>query len=1101
MLKKCVFTVLFITIGLTGASFGAQQEFIEGMAIQPTGWMKTTDGIEMGVDHYGKDWALIRQALEAVRPKEKSTVSSPDRWSTTGTFGDFDFSETISKTAANKIHYHAAVKHASGVQTSQLAFVITLPFKLYQGKSVECDGKKINLPQKYSKEFLLTSDRMKSLVIQTENGRLVIRHSKGIIIQDPRRYNEIYEQYIIRLSFSPEAGMIKDSSIDLDIELQPYQTEPISIAGQANMGLADEVPADGKGGWTDQGPENDIRMLPVGLKRFGGVLFDILDAKNNGRKSCLVFSGPERSYFLKSVSIPVPNKTVSYLYFLHAIAWAPNDYAKVGQVRVDYADGTFENIDVMFDNDVSNWWNVLPTKGADVVWTATNNSAAIGLYLARFAVQSKPITKLTLEGTGKAVWMVVGISGGQAVPRLFIPNPIFTVAGEAWKPYTYDLTVKPGSIMDFSFLNHAPAGKFGRVIVNKAGHFAFTGAPETNVRFYGGNLCFSANSQDKKACEYLAENVARMGYNTIRFHHFDCGIAGRNIKNDPLDSNEHDKLDYLFFCLKQKGIYITIDLYSIRAIGAGLIPEAPGEVTQDLKALIPVSESAFANWQAYTRKLLTHVNPYTKLAWKDDPALFAICVDNEDNLTFWWDEWPYVQQLYNKKFNEWLSRKKMLSSDANNRSAAFNEFLTELQLTAYKRCRDFIRSLGCRALLSDVNFLNDALTQAVRPHLDYVDNHMYFAVPGPIHRHESLPARNFQANNLDSSYRASLARGMFHSRVFGKPYMITEFNMAFPNRYRGESGLIMGAYGALQNWDGLYRFAYSHTAGNTQGVGATIWMELTQDPINMISERIGILLFRRGDISPAGKAVALTLTAPEMLKYNGDPLYDDFTDLGLCRRIGQWDFENPGAVKPEPLLAAVGFANTSPVQGVPYRRLTKSNVKSLLQQGQPSSGWITSDTGQIALDPKIGQMTVVTDKTECFALGKKKTLVGKIVTVQNHGDFSVVCVTGMDDKPLSASRHLLVFHLTDSTNTLARFYDRERTIIEDWGKLPQLVRRDSAAVTLNLGNIRKAKAWAITMSGERKNEIPAKVTGGSVELTVDTNQPTGGCMSYEIVLE
>ncbi len=1101
MHKKSVLIVLFITVGFAGSSLGASHEFIEGMTIQPTGWMKTTDGIEMGVYHYGKDWALICQTLGAVQPKEKSTVSSADRWSTTGTFGDFEFSETISKAALNKIHYHAAVKNVSGVQTNQLAFVITLPFKLYQGKTVECDGKKISLPEKYSKEFLLEADRMKSLAIQTENGRLVIRHSKGIIIQDPRRYNEIYEWYVIRLSFSPQSGMIKESSIELDIELQPYQTEPISIAGQANMGFADEVPADDKGGWTDQGPQNDIRMMPVGPKRFGGVLFDIVDPKANNGKSCLVFSGPERARFLKSTAVPVANKTFSYLYFLHAIAWAPKDYAKVGQIRVDYADGTSENIDVMFDNDVSNWWGVLPTKGAAVVWTATNGSSYIGLYLARFAVKSKPITKLTLEGTGKAVWMVAGISGGQAVPRLFIPSPVYTVAGDIWKPYTYDLTVKPGSIMDFSGMNHTPAGKFGRVIVNKTGHFAFADTPERNVRFYGGNLCFSATSQDKKACENLAENVARMGYNSIRFHHFDCGIAGFNVKDNPLNSVELDKLDYLFYCLKQKGIYITIDLFSVRTTGAGLIAEAPGEVTQDFKALVPVSESAFTLWKAYTQKLLTHVNPYTKLAWKDDPALYSICVDNEDNLTFWWDEWPYIQHLYNKKFNEWLGHNKITPADGKARSTAFTEFLIELQLNAYHRCHDFIRSLGCQTLLTDINFQDDAFTQAIRPHLDYVDNHMYFATSGPIHRYESLPVRGDQSNCLQSPNRAILARDKFNSRVFGKPYIITEFNYPFPNVFRAESGMIMGGYGALQDWDGLYRFAYAHTRGNTQGVGPTLWMELTQDPISMVSERIGILLFRRGDVQPAKQTVPLVFGPKESLDH-GDPRFSDFSDLGLRYRVGQWDFQNPKAGKPDSVLYTFGVTPKSPLnEKVPYRHLTKGTPAEVLQKGQPIPGWITSDNSQVALDPNAGQMTVVTEKTECFALGKKKTLAGKVMTVQNHGEFSVVCATGMDEKPLSSSRHILVFHLTDSTNTLARFYDKERTITEDWGQLPHLVRSDAATVKIKLDKVKKVQAWVITMSGERKNEIPVKIADGSLEIIVNTNQPTGGCMTYELVVE
>ena len=61
-------------------------------------------------------------------------------------------------------------------------------------------------------------------------------------------------------------------------------SEPIPLDQVANMGFADDVAGDGKGGWTDQGAENDLSMLPVGRHRLGGIDFEIIDpAKNNGR--------------------------------------------------------------------------------------------------------------------------------------------------------------------------------------------------------------------------------------------------------------------------------------------------------------------------------------------------------------------------------------------------------------------------------------------------------------------------------------------------------------------------------------------------------------------------------------------------------------------------------------------------------------------------------------------------------------------------------------------------------------------------------------------------------------------------------------------------
>ncbi|MBN1554004.1 MAG: hypothetical protein JXA11_04610 [Phycisphaerae bacterium] len=1098
MYWTCIAGILCVALVGAASADSAAGEFIDGMSIQPTGWMKTPEGIEMGVELYGREWNLSRQVLKAVTPKG-APITSPGRWSLVGEFAGFHFLEKISAKGPNRIRYHAAVKSPSGVQTNQLLFAVTLPMKLYQGKTILCDGKPLTLPKEYQKEFFLEDMSVKTVEIPTESGRLVFRHEGNVVLQDPRKYGDQYHWFTIRFLFSPAGGVITKSSIDLEIELQPYNTEPISIAAQANMGFADEEAADGKGGWTDQGPGNDISVLPVGPRRLGGVLFDILDPKSNGGKSCLIFSGPNRPGFLKSVAIPVKDKTFAQLYLLHAIAWSPKEFGPIGQIRVDYADGSGQTIDVRFDRDVSNWWNVLPTKNGDTVWTATNQSTAIGLYLSRFAVENKPIRRLTLETNQRAVWMVVGVSGGESVPRLFVPNPVYTLAGDAWTPYTYDLTVQPGSIMDFSFLNHAPAGKFGRVIATKDGNFAFSEAPEKLVRFSGANLCYSANFQDKPACERLAENVARMGYNSIRFHHFDCGLGNFSNADCALNTTELDKLDYLFYCLKQKGVYVTIDLFSDRAVAKGLIPEAPGIVHHDIKALIPILDSAMKNWQAYTKSLLTHVNPYTKLAWKDDPALLAICVDNEDNINHWSNEWQYVRELYDRKFEEWLQEKGKTSLDAAARQVARKEFLAELQLNAYRKCREFIRSLGCQTLLTDVNFRDDYLTKYVRPELDYVDQHAYCAAPATIHRAEGLPIRSNQDNNLKND--VSFVSGLFNSRVFGRPFMVTEFNMPFPNRYRAQNGVTMGAYAALQDWDGLYRFAYAHTPGNSQHAGTTVWMELTQDPISLLSERIGILLFRRGDVSPARQAVPVILNRREILNRDTIEELKDYTKLGLRYRTGQWDVANPGTA-PESVLTALGFSATAPIAGIPYRALSKQGVEALLAANEPRPGWITSDTKQVSIQPSKGQMAVVTDATECFLLERNVTQAGKVVAVENQGAFSVLAVCAMDEgKNLADARRMLLFHLTDSTNSAAKFFDEERTITEEWGTLPHLVRRAAAVVKLRLNPKQTLRAWAISMSGERKNEIPVQKTADGFEITIDTKQPTGGCMTYELAVE
>jgi hypothetical protein len=53
----------------------------------------------------------------------------------------------------------------------------------------------------------------------------------------------------------------------------------------------------------------------------------------------------------------------------------------------------------------------------------------------------------------------------------------------------------------------------------------------------------------------------------------------------------------------------------------------------EFKAALLVSDRAMDNWKAFSRVLLSHVNPYTGVAYKDEPALAWLCVVNEPNAT------------------------------------------------------------------------------------------------------------------------------------------------------------------------------------------------------------------------------------------------------------------------------------------------------------------------------------------------------------------------------------------------------------------------------------------------------------------------------------
>jgi hypothetical protein len=96
--------------------------------------------------------------------------------------------------------------------------------------------------------------------------------------------------------------------------------------------------------------------------------------------------------------------------------------------------------------------------------------------------------------------------------------------------------------------------------------------------------------------------------------------------------------------------------------------------------------------------------------------------------------------------------------------------------------------------------------------MDFVDAHAYWDHPQfPNH---DWSARNWMINNkpmVDNPAGATLWQ-LAATRVAGKPFTVTEYNHSAPNEYQAECIPMIATYAALQDWDAVYLFAYSHNA-------------------------------------------------------------------------------------------------------------------------------------------------------------------------------------------------------------------------------------------------------------------------------------------------
>lgn len=1048
--------------------------------------------------HFAPGWKYSNQSGSCKKletKKEQGSLDIQGKYSASS--GVFGVQETITVQKPGSIAVHYNLTSWKGIPTNSLVVSLNLPIDLYEGRNLEIDGQSVLLPKELTTQHVKSPNKASKIIIPTNIGRLEITGKElGLYIQDNREFKG--NSFDIRLNFQGVEKNVKDAHLQFKITSADYPVDPLDIAKVANMGFADEKDGDQKGGWTDQGSKNDLRQMKFGKQKFGSVTFNIINPHKNDGKSSLIFAGPGRKYFLKEAVIPVPGKKYRNLYLLHASAWTPKAGEKIGDIIAEYQDGTKRSLSVISKVDCGDWWNAASLKNGVVVWTAENKSSYIGLFLSKYKLENKPLKSITLKGSGKAVWMVAGASASSADIPLPKESPYYIVAGAEWAPFTSSQDILPGSIFDFSGSVDFPAGKYGHVTTTSEGHFSFSKVPGKRLKLIGGNLCFSANFLEKANADLLAKRFKMMGWNTVRFHHYDRDLVGGwNSKlSYNVDPKKLDRLDYMFAAMKKAGMYITIDLYTIREFGPDEIPEIKGPVGRSIKGLVPVLPSAFKAWTNMVEKLMNHVNPYTGMTWKDDPAFYALCPLNEDTITSVWKSTPQVREIYEKKYDEWCQGKGLDPAAGITKDEQFNEFLIETKMRSNREIEAFFKKLGVKALITGSNYVSSLPQAFMRSEFDFVDNHTYWDHPSFPEKKWSLPFGFSQKSVL--KHLAGVPRELMPSRIFGKPFTVTEYNYCPPNKYRAEGGPVMGAYAALQDWDGLYRFAWSHNSRNTVTVKNIAGFDIATDPLNILGEKIISLLFVRGDVNPSAKKIIYAVTMKEACIKGGGwgkGFSSEFSTIGLVSQIGSQAIydKHPKLTGKFHLAVAAENPGSAALNGIPFATPEEANKKFI---SQPEV--ISSDTGQIEINKNKGSFKVVTPKTECFVIPQGQNMQGKALSIKNMSTFGTLAASAMDGNALCASKKVLLLHLTDVANTKMLFRNKSRSLLDKWGELPHLVRKGKVQVELKNSNP-DLKLWAIDMTGKRIDKVPVKYIGSKYVFTAET-APKGKTsrMAYEL---
>jgi hypothetical protein len=246
------------------------------------------------------------------------------------------------------------------------------------------------------------------------------------------------------------------------------------------------------------------------------------------------------------------------------------------------------------------------------------------------------------------------------VPPVFAQTAVFGTPGIELKPFTMNHRQSSNSVINLSFLLDAPAGKAGFIRVQGNHLIKPDGKP---IRFWGVNLTEwsrgSVEIPSKEDAPLWADTLARFGVNYVRLHFLDlaapCGMIDA-IRDDTqhFDLAQLDKEDFFIAELLKRGIYVDLNLNVGRGAKAGdnvLVVQnriAKGPLLFD-KRLIELEKD-------YACQLLTHINPYTKKAYVDEPGVAIVEIVNEDAIYIGWSSRDAYDQELTDLYNAWLQK-------------------------------------------------------------------------------------------------------------------------------------------------------------------------------------------------------------------------------------------------------------------------------------------------------------------------------------------------------------------------------------------------------------------------------------------------------------
>ncbi len=649
---------------------------------------------------------------------------------------------------------------------------------------------------------------------------------------------------------------------------------------------------------------------------------------------------------------------------------------------------------------------------------------------------------------------------------IFITGNGFIPQAEEWRPFGLQWDRSP---VDLRFLQNAPAGKHGYLGV-KGERFVF----EDGTVFYPWGITLSRNAcfPSHEDAPRLAERVARMGLNIVRFHDMDSPLIEPNLVESffPVKLNKAlmDRLDYFVFQLETRGVYVSFcGFHSLQLDERSGIDEwralEPG--LESYIHFVPQLQDIYAD---YLQAFWLHRNRYIQgRQYRDIPSVLFFQLFEGHSIRPKQMSVPrYNQELF-LLWTDWLQeRGKPLTTefDFDEPTSENVQFLSELTTLSYTKWHTFLRGLNVKTLIS-----GDSVVKELRdlpPHwgMDYVGVSGEWNQPLGRDLVTTLPPMLM----VDLDERSHLFSEMAFARLRNKPFILAGWSEPFPNRYRAELPLWTAAMTRWQGWNGaVMGTAFADAAFNQDAM--TSPFDQWNDPAVMGLMPTASILFHQTNMKHAKHTSTMKVDQNVMFDDEPSNLYEIRTTRLVEHGRVEVDLKNQ-------TVATKVFSTTQPesIQDVEYsdeeRLYVRDQSRKLLLIDTPQ---VKAFVGGVmnAKDDDIAGLRVKTDEP-----------------------FAAVSAASLDRKAIKDSKEILITVVSEAKNTeMVTLKNDYGYSVPRLGKAPVLI-KDTPCRLYVQSNANEAGVTAIHADGSEKAMVPLQIQDGWISFSAGTH----GTIYYQL---